>query len=84
MLRKIDALADLDQVETDLVMFALDERLRLHGLEPVFQEVASSQEPVASSEEIENVSRGAVAEKVGRNDPCPCGSGKKFKKCCGK
>lgn len=23
-----------------------------------------------------------VAEKVGRNDPCPCGSGKKYKKCC--
>ena len=22
--------------------------------------------------------------KVGRNDPCPCGSGAKFKKCCGK
>jgi len=22
-------------------------------------------------------------EKTGRNDPCPCGSGKKFKKCCG-
>ena len=22
------------------------------------------------------------AEKTGRNDPCPCGSGKKFKKCC--
>ena len=22
--------------------------------------------------------------KLGRNDPCPCGSGKKFKKCCGK
>ena len=21
-------------------------------------------------------------EKTGRNDPCPCGSGKKFKKCC--
>ena len=25
----------------------------------------------------------AVSEKVGRNDPCPCGSGKKYKKCCG-
>jgi uncharacterized protein len=25
-----------------------------------------------------------VAPKVGRNDPCPCGSGKKFKHCCGK
>lgn len=23
------------------------------------------------------------ARKAGRNDPCPCGSGKKFKKCCG-
>ena len=25
----------------------------------------------------------AASKKVGRNDPCPCGSGKKFKKCCG-
>ena len=25
----------------------------------------------------------AMQPKVGRNDPCPCGSGKKFKKCCG-
>jgi hypothetical protein len=24
------------------------------------------------------------ADKVGRNDPCPCGSGKKFKQCCAK
>ena len=24
-----------------------------------------------------------TAEKVGRNDPCPCGSGKKYKQCCG-
>jgi uncharacterized protein len=22
--------------------------------------------------------------KIGRNDPCPCGSGKKFKQCCGR
>jgi len=25
----------------------------------------------------------AVSLKIGRNDPCPCGSGKKYKKCCG-
>jgi len=24
-----------------------------------------------------------VGKKIGRNDPCPCGSGKKYKKCCG-
>ncbi len=30
------------------------------------------------------ISKQAVSEKtVGRNDPCPCGSGKKYKKCCG-
>jgi preprotein translocase subunit SecA len=27
--------------------------------------------------------RKSAAEKVGRNDPCPCGSGKKYKNCCG-
>jgi len=27
---------------------------------------------------------GVAKKKVGRNDPCPCGSGKKYKKCCGR
>lgn len=25
----------------------------------------------------------AISQKTGRNDPCSCGSGKKYKKCCG-
>lgn len=25
-----------------------------------------------------------VEDKIGRNDPCPCNSGKKYKKCCGR
>ena len=29
------------------------------------------------------VRKPVVVKKVGRNDPCPCGSGKKYKKCCG-
>ncbi|MGD9473583.1 MAG: preprotein translocase subunit SecA [Eubacteriaceae bacterium] len=36
--------------------------------------------------QIEGNSQGAQqrkTQKVGRNDPCPCGSGKKYKKCCG-
>ena len=28
--------------------------------------------------------RAEKQKKVGRNDPCPCGSGKKYKRCCGK
>jgi preprotein translocase subunit SecA len=37
--------------------------------------------PTAGAQKVETVRRDA--EKVGRNDPCPCGSGKKFKKCHG-
>ena len=25
----------------------------------------------------------SAARKIGRNEPCPCGSGKKYKRCCG-
>jgi hypothetical protein len=82
MLRKIDSLADLDQVETDLVMFALDERLRLNGLEPVFAEGEQEDSQVSEVGTGEPATP-AAPQKVGRNDPCPCGSGKKFKKCCG-
>ena len=77
MLRKIDALAELSASEAELVMFALDERLRLAGLDPVF---ATAEE---SDEEPEAAAPAPVAGKVGRNDPCPCGSGKKYKKCHG-
>jgi preprotein translocase subunit SecA len=28
------------------------------------------------------VRKPAVSHKIGRNDPCPCGSGKKYKNCC--
>ena len=31
-----------------------------------------------------NLKSNNVVATVGRNDPCPCGSGKKYKKCCGK
>ena len=31
----------------------------------------------------QGTSEPAVSNKVGRNEPCPCGSGKKYKKCCG-
>jgi hypothetical protein len=38
--------------------------------------------PGFMTEKIETYRR--VEPRVGRNDPCPCGSGKKFKKCCGR
>ena len=38
----------------------------------------------AKTQTVKRISvRKDAAQKVGRNDPCPCGSGKKFKNCCG-
>jgi hypothetical protein len=66
---KIQDLAQgLSPEEEDLVKSALDHLLELHGRNPVF-----------STEDLDS----APEPKPGRNDPCPCGSGKKFKKCCG-
>ena len=36
------------------------------------------------SKEVSHIPVTNEGPKVGRNDPCPCGSGKKYKKCCGK
>jgi uncharacterized protein len=38
---------------------------------------------VSSQAERERAASRRADVKVGRNDACPCGSGKKFKKCCG-
>ena len=38
----------------------------------------------AAAGAAQNMMRAQTAATVGRNDPCPCGSGKKYKKCCGK
>ena len=43
-----------------------------------------SSSPMGSSSKPENVQVVRTAPKVGRNDPCPCGSGKKYKYCCGR
>lgn len=48
-----------------------------------------SQIKVAKAHKIQKRSDGSdrpveKPKKIGRNDPCPCGSGKKYKKCCGK
>ncbi|MBW1866925.1 MAG: SEC-C domain-containing protein [Deltaproteobacteria bacterium] len=49
------------------------------GLEP------DEPEDIADLEILLNSPKPKLAEKkVGRNEPCPCGSGKKYKKCCGK
>jgi len=86
MLRKIDGLTELSPAETELVMFALDERLRLHGMAPVFEAEMHAEydhDEVAEAAATTTPAPDPSTMKAGRNDPCPCGSGKKFKKCHG-
>jgi preprotein translocase subunit SecA len=61
------------------------------GASPAAQEVraeraAASDEPPPVENAKDHQIKTIVNEgpKVGRNDPCPCGSGKKYKQCCGK
>ncbi len=83
LLRKIEVLAGgLSTDEGMLVRKALDDRLQLRGQEPVFGSSDIWEQP-EEEEEPEPRFPAQSAGKVGRNDPCPCGSGKKYKKCCG-
>jgi len=55
----------------------------------VHEEYAAMQRMQQAAVESSKAGEGKVAQikvgtKVGRNDPCPCGSGKKYKKCCGR
>ncbi len=55
-----------------------------HDIVHTIYHVGIVKEPAPVRERVPAaVAGGAVGKKVGRNDPCPCGSGKKYKKCCG-
>jgi len=57
----------------------------LPGFTKLAEGVKQEQNNPAPTQNQSNASEKAAAkQKVGRNDPCPCGSGRKYKKCCGK
>jgi preprotein translocase subunit SecA len=55
-------------------------------VQPAPKPLAGGAPPAAASRDRSGRQKAEATDKggkVGRNDPCPCGSGKKFKKCCG-
>ena len=78
-----DAMIASIREDTVKLMFTLQLRRRE---EPKREQVAKpTQEALGSSDgTISKQPARRSAAKVGRNDPCPCGSGKKYKKCCGR
>ncbi len=68
----------LDNISKDITLYLLKAEIR--------QNLEVKQVKGNTNEVKENTSGKTIkkAKKVGRNDPCPCGSGKKYKQCCGK
>ncbi len=70
-------------------------RIREATLEYIFKVQISVEQPIRRQERVETrdvpalpnkkrpTEQTITVDKIGRNDPCPCGSGKKHKKCCG-
>jgi len=60
-------------------------RIEKSGYKPVFDKVGITEEDIKQViVDIQNSKPETIKSetKVGRNAPCPCGSGKKYKKCC--
>ncbi len=72
----------IHEIRDDTARMILSVRIRSKQEEPKREQVAK---PTATSGNGSDVKRPVVRKhKVGRNDPCPCGSGLKYKKCCGR
>ncbi|MCF7920866.1 MAG: DUF1186 domain-containing protein [Candidatus Cloacimonetes bacterium] len=79
---------ELIESEENFINYPDRKEIRLDSLienrvtdEEEFDEDYEEDEEFYSEPVIPYVRKG---KKIGRNDPCPCGSGKKYKKCCGK
>ena len=86
--RVTDIVYRIEQVEDDALRSTWKETAAIHAAapsatlpEPPAAEAAAA-EPSDPDDHVEPIRN--LAGKVGRNDPCPCGSGKKFKNCCGR
>ncbi len=79
----------MDSIKTEIVEILFKQRLLPKELHTVFEAIPkdyvhsefSSLKPTPAKSSSVSKHRG---KKIGRNDPCPCGSGKKYKKCCGR
>ncbi|MEY3205299.1 MAG: hypothetical protein RLZZ21_1630 [Planctomycetota bacterium] len=91
--RVVDIVYRIEQVEDDALRSTFRETAAIHADASAAGMTAAAQPAAGGDASLPEPSRGEqarpepirnMAQKVGRNDPCPCGSGRKFKNCCGK
>jgi preprotein translocase subunit SecA len=79
MIFKVRLTADTEMESVYQISSMVHEQLS--GYDHLAQDLAE-EEGAGEMQKVQTIVR--EMPKVGRNDPCPCGSGKKFKKCCGR
>lgn len=74
----------IERIKEETVRYLF--RIQIARPEEIAAKEKARQEKITYSHGDENASTPVrrTKKKVGRNQPCPCGSGKKYKKCCGK
>ena len=71
------------RVHTEELAKHVAETCATHGWRYIIGFETDKPEDISDLEKALNPPKPLISEKVGRNDRCPCGSGKKHKKCCG-
>ena len=71
----------LQKVDKDVSIFLIKAEIRqnIERKEVVKKQITNESDDSTTKQPKKNKEK-----KIGRNDPCPCGSGKKYKQCCGK
>jgi preprotein translocase subunit SecA len=78
----------IDSVQEEVARIIYRVQLQPQPQRPMYREMAFSGGGGDALDELRAAASpsgpgNGSQRKVGRNDPCPCGSGKKYKKCCG-
>ena len=71
------------RVHTDEKASYVAEACAKHGWHYIIGFEPDKPEDISDLEKMLNPTKPAIIDKIGRNDPCPCGSGRKYKQCCG-
>ena len=84
--RVTDLIFRMEQLDEQFVGSTFVETSAIHEQAPSTSEIAQQQqEAIDASQQRGDVKIDPIrnrGKKVGRNEPCPCGSGKKYKNCC--
>ena len=84
--RVTDLIYRVEQLNESFIGSTWKETEAKHDAAPSTSEIAQQQQAAIDGTQVDHKPEPIRnrAQRVGRNDPCPCGSGKKYKQCCGR